>query len=1259
MNSLSDAFIQQRSKRDRQHFSREGVLFAPLIGLILLLLSGPLAHGQTTAQLTGTVTDNTGAVIPGAQVTLINEATGDSRVVPSNGEGLYAFPALVPGSYSLKVSAKGFQGKEVTGIVLHAGDERSIAAFALTVGSESMTVTVSAASESIPTSSGQRTNVLDTQQIQNLVLIGRDTTELLKVLPGATTVASGLTQNSPMYTDLNVTVQQSAVGNGIDINGAVNRGGTALLADGANIIDPGNMASSVSIVNPEMTSEVSVQASNFGADTAFGPVVVSTISKSGGEQYHGEAYFDARNSVLNANDWSDNHQGIAQGPQHYYYPGGNFGGPVPRTNKKLLFWGGYERWLQNQGNANVLKSYIPSPEMMAGDFTTDNADNNALCPGGFYATPQSSYPQGAWCSDLSGTVFPDGSSIPINNSSAANSGNKIPSTFIDPGAAALAKIWPKANANPATTPGGYNYYQPIPNINDGWIYRFRLDYQLGQNNKIYGSYQQAWDSQLAQGNGAHLYWTPGNAIPYPGGGESEAFRGKSLAGHFVHNFNATTTNDLMAAWAYGSFPFVQPNPAAVHRSTLDYPYGKVFQTTSLNIPAYGSAGTASFPDFSQASIFDNPPGQYAVRKEAPQFNDVLTKVWGAHTVKMGAFTQTTDNYQSTFSTYQDGNLTINAGQNPDIITGNTLGSPHNPTANFTMGILSGYSENNASPIADTAYQATAFFANDTWKATRRLTLELGARVEHIGHWYDRDGIGMAVFYPLRVLSDYNSGKYAPGYYWHAIDAGVPLSGQPNRFAYFDPRFGLSYDVFGKGDTIVRGGWGVYRFVTQVNDVSGALVTAQNVQTYNLPGAKTVMLSQLSQLAYKACTVMCGSGSQTGFDPSDYGQPITYAYNLTIDQRLKWHSLLDIAYVGSSTSQLSDNSEGIEGSNYSALADQNKTPVGSFFKPDPVTGVLSTNPENLGTNPNGTTGSPTGNKAADFHPYGFAYGTASAYMNQSTAYTNYNGLQVEWIKTAGRLTYNLNATWSKALGTSLQENPFDIHLNYGPTSIDRPFVFNSSYTYQTGTIGNFNRVVNGLLGGWTISGISTWQAGGYIPAALGNGVPNFNLGLTYTGLPATAKAQGITSGIGAATYFGTDASLPIMPVLTCNPTSNLAHYQRVNGNCFNAPPVGQQGGQKYPYISNGAYFNNDLALYRAFHIPGREGQQVQIRVSAFDWLNHALPNYSSLTPLTLSYNVDYNSKAIAKNYNTTTFGVMDTKTGAPYQRIIELNVKYFF
>jgi hypothetical protein len=516
---------------------------------------------------------------------------------------------------------------------------------------------------------------------------------------------------------------------------------------------------------------------------------------------------------------------------------------------------------------------------------------------------------------------------------------------------------------------------------------------------------------------------------------------------------------------------------------------------------------------------------------------------------------------------------------------------------------------------------------------------------------------MAVFYPDRVLADFNSGKYAPGYYWHAVDAGVPLSGQPNRFAYFNPRFGLSYDLLGNGKTMVRGGWGSYRYVTQVNDVSAPLVTAQHVLGYNMPGSKTILLSQLNQLAYVPCTSKCTSGAQTGFDPGDYGQPLTYAYNLTIDQRLKWNTVLDVAYVGSSTSQLSDNSEGISGSNFAAVADQNKTPLGAFFKPDPVTGVLSTNPENLGTNPNGTTGTATGNKAADYHPYGYAYGTASAYMNESISSTNYNGLQVAWIKTTGKIGFNLNATWSKTLGTGLQANPYDIKLNYGPTATDRPFVFNASYTYQSGALHTSSSFANAALGGWTISGISTWQAGGYIPAALGNGVPNFGLGLTYTGLPTTATAQGINSNIGSATYFGTDASVPIMPKLTCNPNSGLKTYQRVNGTCFVAPAVGTQGGQSYPYMSAAAYFNNDLAIYRSFRI--HERQQIQLRVSAFDWINHPLPGFSSLTPLTLAYNVDYNSKAITPNYNTNTFGVMDSKTGAPYQRIIELNVKYFF
>lgn len=1254
-----------------------------IVGLIGFVTPSML-RAQTTAMISGTVQDQTGGVIPNATVTLTNIATGDARTVQSNEAGVYAFPSLVPAIYNIEAKAKSFKAKIVTGIELHAGESRTVPALSLEVGTESETVTVSATSEMIPVENGQRNVVLNSQAIENIPNVTRDTTALLMVLPGVSTMVNGLSDNSPMYSGTVTHVQQSSVGMGVNVSGAIYRGGTSLLSDGANIIDVGNMGASLSVVNPNMTSEVSVQASNFGADVPFGPVVISTISKSGSSSYHGEAYFNARNSVLNANDWQDNHQGVPLGPQHYYYPGGDVGGPVPGTHKKLMFWGGYERWLQNQGNANVLKSYIPTPAMMSGDFSMGDAANAKLCPHGFFqGNPPSGYGGGPWCSDLGGTVLANGtttatlptpaatgqyivSSGGISTTYITDGGQKFPAGFLDPGSAALAKIWPKANADPSNTPGGYNYYQPIENIDNGWIYRFRLDYLLGENTKIYGSYQQAFDSGLAQGNGAHLYWTPGNAIPFPGGGVTQRQYGKSMSGHIVHNFNETTTNDFMAAWAFGSFPFTTPNPSAAYKSTLGYKYGSVFGTTALNIPAYSSAGNQTFPDFSQASIFENPPGQYGVRKEAPQFADTFTKVWGKHTLKLGAFTQTTDNWQSTFGSYMDGNLSFGAGQNPDVVNpGNgVIGSPYNATANFVAGIATNYSENNSAPIADLAYMSTAAFVDDTWKVKPNLTVELGMRMEHVGHWYDRNRLGMPVFYKDRVMQDYYTGKYAPGFYWHAIDSGIPLSGQPNRFAYPDARFGLAYDVRGNGNTVVRGGWGVYRFVTQTNTPGGALPTSQHMLSYNLPGASRIQLQNLGSLKYKQCPSAtnpppCGvTGSLTGLDPTDPGQPMTQAYNLTIDQRLPWNIQFEIAYVGSQTSQLSTNSQDLQGSNYTAFADQNKAPLGAFFKPDPVTGITSNNPENLGQQTDGTK---IANTRADYHPLGLAYGTNAVYMMQNIAWANYNGLQASLTKTTGRVTFNFNTTWSKALGTTLQSNPYDLGQNYAPLNIDRPWVFNGVYTYDSGTVHTGSQIINQVLGGWNINGVSTWQAGGYFPTALGNNVPNFGMGLQYTGLPSNAKDNGITNSLGAPTYFGTDASMVILPVLTCNPNSGRAGNQLLNGKCFTAPAVGTQGGQKWPYMRAMSYFDNDLAIARSFKI--RENHQVQVRASAFNWMNHPLPQFSGSSPYTLNYNVDYASKTITPNYNqgstgTNAFGVTDTKS-KNYSRVIELGVKYSF
>jgi hypothetical protein len=1270
--------------------------------LALVVLGSPSTlRAQVTATLSGTVEDQSGGVIPGATVTLTNEATKFATAETSNGAGLYAFPSLTPGTYDIKASAKGFQAKAVTGIVLNAGDAKTVPALDLTVGAESQTITVSASAEMIPVDNGAHVDVLTSADIDNLSLTGRDTTELLKVLPGTVTTSGGINSTAPAFSDLNITVDEGGEGNGFYTNGSIYRGGTSILVDGAETIDIGNMAGSLVIISPEMTSQVSMQSSNMSADDAFGPLVVSTISRSGSANYHGEGYFNARNNVLNANGWTQNNAGTKLGPQSYYYPGGSFGGPVPGTHKHLLFWGGYEKWLQNQGNANVLTSNIPTPEMMQGDFSTDNTDNTTLCPHGFVLGPVptsgpaspggtfSGVGGGQWCSDLSTAVVANGTNYatlpqltPTTTYTSGtttynmDNGQKFPTGFLDPGAAALAKIWPKANFTPsATVCGGCNYYQPIVNVDNGWIYRVRADYLLGDSTKIYGSYEQAFSSGFAQGNGAHLYWTPGNSIPYPGGGEVEKNYGKVMAGHIVHSFNATTTNDFLAAWAFGSYPFTSQNPSAAYRTTLGYTYGKVFSTPSANIPAFNSNG--NIPDFSQNSIFENPVGHYEVKKEAPQFGDTLTKVWGLHTIKIGGFTQTTDNVQSSFSYAEDGIMSFSAGQHPDLIgtssTGSPItssqnvGAPFNGVANFVSGLMSGYSENAGAPIGDVAQQSTAGFIDDTWKATRHLTLDLGIRLEHVGHWYDRDHVGLAVFYPDRVLNDFYTGKYAPGYYWHAIDAGVPLSGQPNRFVYPDARFGMSYDVFGSGNTVVRGGWGVYRYVTQVNTVANgeAQGTAAGVLGYGQPGSTELQMQNIKNQAFIPCpsftrTPPCGvQGGQTGLDPTDYGQPMTQAYNFTIDQRLPWNSQLEVAYVGSSTSELVDGGEDISGSSYTELTNKNKMPIGALFAADPKTAIISTNPQNVGENPNGTGETATGNNYADYHPLGLAYGTNSTFELQNTAYANYNGLQVTWTKTTGRLTFNLNGAWAKALGTTVQQDPYTERGNYAPTAQDRPLIFNSSYTYNSGTLHSGSSLVNALGGGWTISGISTWQKGGYIPAV---GSVNFGLGLSYTGLPANAAAEGITTALGDQSYFGTDEGIPIRPVLTCNPTSGLTTHQVINGKCFNAPAFGTQGGQAYPYMSMTSFFDNDLALYRTFHV--YEKQQVQIRVTASDWLNHSLLNFQGGSQTTVSYTEDYASKAITPTFNSGTtgsnaFGMTNVRSALPYARVIELDVKYSF
>ena len=175
-------------------------------------------------------------------------------------------------------------------------------------------------------------------------------------------------------------------------------------------------------MNPDMTQEVKVQTSNFGADSPNGPVIVNAISKSGSAKFHGQAYMYVRNSALNANTWANNNQRSPKQAAAYYYPGGNFGGPikVPGTsfnkNDKLLFWFGYGSYYQLLPSASPLESYVPTAAMEGGNFTSSGTGHSALCPGGFTATATN------WCNNLSGSVAPDGTPITGGDDSFSLSG---------------------------------------------------------------------------------------------------------------------------------------------------------------------------------------------------------------------------------------------------------------------------------------------------------------------------------------------------------------------------------------------------------------------------------------------------------------------------------------------------------------------------------------------------------------------------------------------------------------------------------------------------------------------------------------------------------------------------------------------------------------------------------------------------------------------------------------------------------------------
>ncbi len=1227
-----------------------------LAGLLLLVFLSMLAgtsFGQTTtATLSGNVVDDTGAIIPGAAVTLTNTGNGSVRTTKSNSGGSFVFAAVPTGDYTIAVSFAGFQTNVIKDIHLNPQDSQNLTSIKLRAGEVTQVVNVSTSDVGL-VNSGERSTLITGKDIQKLSVEGRDVGELVKILPGfgiaQTSGAIDNTQYDPSQVSITGALRSySANGNGAN--------GVTLLSDGANISDPGNYGDSTQNVNSDMVEEVKVQTSNFTAETSNGPIVVNAVGKSGTQSFHGELYAYARTYQLNAQDWLQKYEGQLKPTDRYVYPGGNLSGPVniPGTNfnhsKKLTFFLGGEEYAQRNiyayGNASqaIDHALVPTAKMRKGDFSC--TELQAYLGVGVIS---SCNPNGT--SNIVNASYNNIATVPTATRDGHTIGNgQIASNYFDPATAALLSTLPLPNSAPLN---GFNYYHTNLVDNDLWQARARMDYSFSDRVKLFGTYNV---ERGQQGVPEVPFYSPAQTAPMggidtPGGGLLSTENSQTGGVNLTVVLSPRMTNELQANMTWLTQGFVAKNLSALQKTTIGYPTTDSGLSNSSGAPLFNSTQYPQLGDYGLdglpiSLIPDFTPGQPLARKAQPSVTDNFTFLLKSHTLKAGGYIQKVVNNQRLESS-----VSSTSGRLADYFYGPTYTNPNgtqvttsgNYLANFLEGMIEQFNQQSAEPQQNLYFWNIDWYLTDSWKVSPRLTLEYGLRFEHLGPWNDAHGVGIAVFDPTTAGNPTSAHQ---GFTYHGINSAIPNSGAAARFAFYEPRVGVSFDAHGNGQTVIRGGWGMYRNHDNWNVVQLAAAQAQGVVVTTISGGAGIDLNQVGATNVGAAvgTGNFSSGSATTnnyvLDRNDNEQPLTYTYSLTLDQTLPKNSQIEIAYVGNQGRHLT--AQNVDNLTLS-LQNINPVPTGAFFRPDPVTGAVV---------PLGLIDSLGTTQVNDYRPYNKL---GDVYETRHILYSYYNGLQAGWNKQSGRLTYGLNYTWSKALGikdgyyNGNAVDATDIRNNYGVLAFDHTHIFNASYSYDQGVSYHGARALRIALNHWAVSGITSLQSGPNLQATY---YANFNL------VGKLGPSGGTQLNVDNKTFLGTP-DVQLQPILTCNPAVHTAAHQYVNPACFQLPQIGQNGPFNYPYVHGPAFFNSDLTLVRNVPLPDKKN--LQFRFAAFNFLNHPLTTYSTSFPQEIQLNLsNLSANGYTANPASATaapgFGTSTIKEG---RRIVEVAAKFTF
>jgi hypothetical protein len=1229
-------------------------LIAVAIGLFLMGSSAAFAQ-SIFATMSGTVTDSTGALVIGAKVQVQNADTKLVRAFVTDKSGYFSATDLPIGTYNVTVVAKGFEQWVGSGIVLHGMEDRNLTV-PLKIGAASEIVEVSASSGQIDiTDSGAKAETLTSDDLEKEPLIGRNATEILRIIPGAAQITLGGT-NRPAA-DGSVIGVNGFVANGsnaggmaaVSINGQSGQG-ISINEDGQNAEDPGAPGAATPVnPNPDMIAEVSILTSNYGADNAKGPVVINALSKSGGSAIHGDAHFYARNSSLNAEDAFSKAEEVTNGqpkgylvvPNHFYYPGADIGGPVyiPHTRfnstakTKLFFHESFEAYLQLiDGGINT--AFVPTANMIStGDFSQlASWDPSGGTQGGFWGIGD--IPQ------LSATPTTQAAQLLTERPGCSITNGTMTQGCIDPN----SQLWLKASLPTPTLSApnahGDNYVSPVQEPQNDYHNMAKIDIEFSDNTKAYisWSHQQEVATMplgLWQGSGNGIIPAPSSTIA---NNASDLY-----TFNFMHIFSPSLTVEARIGYTHEYMPGQPGDPAKVLRSQMGFPLTGVFGNPNAPVATSWSGSIPGIGDVGH----DYHPTFYA-EKGIPSTGADLTKVIRTHTLKAGYLWENLYNAQDAWGQYQG---VFGYGYWNTNFTGNNY-------ADILMGANQGYFEQDLPPTMKMGQVSTSFYATDHWKFNRHVTIDYGMRLEHFGAPTASDPWGLAAFDPSQYAPQSTAGTQNPGLSWYSLNPNTPPSGNTESFLVLTPRFGAAIDVFGNGKTVVRGGWGEYRYAVNMQTYQGAANTAAGSFGWSSPGSAAswedidkfknngggtstsctadanggIDVTSGTPGAHCAPTISLGTptnfanGSITAADVRNHDQPYTITYSLNIDQQLPSRFMAEISYVGNH-SNLTQNG-----------VNMNPVPVGAMSST-----AVGANSICVGQGATYTAQATSGYCQQQFRPYPY-YQTLTAI--ESSSISQYDSFQAQLTRSVGWSTLNFNYAFSKNMGDSNQAGAFK---DWGekeywtPSNQDRAHVFNASYIFSTPKMSLANHFVNGLANGWQLSGVTQIQSGAMLTAVTGSqfDIANASNGVLLVGSP----------------------DVTVAPILTCNPKSGLHKGQYANPSCFTLPLNAGQGigNTRFPYLAGPKYWNSDLALQKSINV--KEQQHLDLRFSAFNFMNHALPSFQGGDS---NLKLNFTSAGVLSNAtdsvnacpgpNCAAFGYDDYHYG---QRRLEVSAKYSF